>query len=190
MSGAHDVAGKGSLRNATHGANVQAKRKRGRPDTYDQDVADWICDRLAEGEQLDDICKEPDMPPASTVRRWAYAGREPFASDYARARSIGHERMVAEILAIGDADYRLDDGSVDNAAVQQARIMCENRKWLLSKMLPRTFGDKVTAEITGDPDQPLVTRIELVAVRSPAREIIDADVSPAIADRLTDDSKP
>ena len=41
--------------------------------------------------------------------------------------------------------------------------MSDNRKWLLSKMLPRRYGDKV--EISGDASAPLLTRIELVAVR-------------------------
>jgi hypothetical protein len=42
--------------------------------------------------------------------------------------------------------------------------MSENRKWLLSKLLPRQFGDKVTQELVGDPERPVVNRIELVAV--------------------------
>jgi len=31
-------------------------------------------------------------------------------------------------------------------------------------MLPRKYGDRLTAEIAGDPNAPLVTRIELVPV--------------------------
>ena len=37
-------------------------------------------------------------------------------------------------------------------------------KWLLSKLLPRQFGDKVTQEIVGDGGSALITRIELVPV--------------------------
>jgi hypothetical protein len=45
--------------------------------------------------------------------------------------------------------------------VRQRRLQVDTRKWILSKM-PRKFGDRI--EIGGDPDAPLVTKIELVAV--------------------------
>jgi hypothetical protein len=48
--------------------------------------------------------------------------------------------------------------------VQQARLRVDTRKWILSRMLPRRFGDRVTTEVTADPNAPLLTRIELVAV--------------------------
>jgi len=63
------------------------------------------------------------------------------------------------------------------------------RKWILSKMLPRRFGDKI--EISSDPDAPALTRIELVAVY-PNQQLepstIDADVWPddgSASDALT-----
>ena len=71
--------------------------------------------------------------------------------------------MAEEIIQIGDSDI-LINGLPDNALVQRNRLMCDNRKWLLSKLLPRQFGDKVTQELTGDPDRPLVTMIQLVPV--------------------------
>jgi hypothetical protein len=136
--------------------------KRGRPTVYNQKIADRICGMLAEGEQLDVICSDPGMPPASTVRRWACEGREPFSSSYARARSIGYERLVSELLSITDADCTGPDGRADNALVQKQRLQVDTRRWLLSKLLPRQFGDRV--EITGqDGSQPIV-RIELVPV--------------------------
>jgi hypothetical protein len=164
-------------------ANVQAKRKRGRQTVYTDEIGEEILDRLAEGESLESICDDPYMPNATTVLKWAHdtegkrSGAPAFSQDYARARTLGYWRMADEIISIGDEAMTLPDGSVDNAAVQRARIRCENRKWMLSKMLPKQFGDKVTAEITGDPDAPLVTRIELVGV--PAKRLeaptIEAD---------------
>ena len=44
-------------------------------------------------------------------------------------------------------------GRVDNAAVQQRRLQIETRRWVLSKLLPRTYGDKVVAELVGDADR-------------------------------------
>jgi len=69
--------------------------------------------------------------------------------------------MAEELLSI--ADDRSFMGRTDaNAVVAQQRLAVDTRKWLLSKMLPRKFGDKI--EISGDPDAPVVSRIELVAV--------------------------
>jgi hypothetical protein len=92
-----------------------------------------------------------------------------FASDYARAREIGYQKMAEEVIEISDEEVIGPDGYIDNGAVQRARLRAESRKWLLSKMLPKQFGDKVTQEITGDPDAPLVTRIELVPVARSCR---------------------
>jgi hypothetical protein len=153
-------------------------KKRGRPTVYSQRIADQICDRLAEGEQLDVICSDPGMPPASTVRRWACEGREPFSSRYARARSIGYERLAFELLAISDADCTGPDGRADHALVQKQRLQADTRRWLLSKLLPRTYGDKVTQELIGNPDQPIVSRIELVPV-APRPRLTEADAEVA-----------
>ena len=65
-------------------------------------------------------------------------------------------------------DYTGPDGHADNALVQQARLRVDARKWLM----PKKYGDKVTQEITTDPDAPPLTRIELVAVY-PSRRLED-----------------
>jgi len=77
---------------------------------------------------------------------------------------MGYERLAEDLLIIGDDPCLGLDGGVDHAAVQRARLMCDNRKWLLSKMLPKQFGDKVTQEITGEDGGAVISRIELVAV--------------------------
>jgi hypothetical protein len=81
--------------------------------------------------------------------------------------------MADELVEISDADCTVD-GKPDNALVQQARLRVDTRKWILSKMLPKRYGDRVTTEVTGDPNAPLLTRIELVAV-SPKRSSSPAE---------------
>ena len=70
--------------------------------------------------------------------------------------------MADELVELADSDCTGPDGKPDNALVQQRRLQVDTRKWVLSKMLPRKFGDRL--EIGGDPDAPVVTRIELVPV--------------------------
>ena len=151
--------------------------RNGSQPVYTEELAEEICDRLASGEPLLEICRSPGMPPEKTVRMWArqktephVRGAEPFASKYTRARSIGYEVLADQILTIGDASI-YHNGDPDNALVQHARLMSENRKWLLSKMLPKQFGDKVTQEITGEDGGALITRIELVPIAPRHRQI-------------------
>jgi hypothetical protein len=144
---------KGAIRGGRNGSQT----------VYSERLADEILDRLSDGESLDAICSSPGMPAPSAVRKWARKDPAGFGAEYGRARSNGHELMAEEIIEIGDSDI-LVNGLPDNALVQRNRLMCDNRKWLLSKLLPRQFGDKVTQELTGDPDRPLVTMIQLVPV--------------------------
>jgi hypothetical protein len=171
---------------------MSSKRPRGGLTKYTEAIAEEICDRLAAGESLASICRDPHMPNETKVRIWAMNDQADkqgtgagFRARFNAAREMGYERMADEVIAIGDADYRMPDGLVDNAAVQQARLRSDNRKWMLSKMLPKRFGDRVTAEVVGDASAPLLTRIELVAV--PPRVMVA--VPPRVIDVTSDGSR-
>jgi hypothetical protein len=153
--------------------------------TYSDKIAEVICDRLATGESLSSICQDADMPTEKAVRVWLETRPETFLPKYTRAREIGYDKVAEQVIAIGDQDFTGPDGWVDNGAVQAARLASENRKWFLSKLMPKKYGDKVTQEITGQDGQQLVTRIELIPVE-PRRQTspeIDADGSPEEAQR-------
>ena len=144
--------------------------------TFTQKVADAICAELAEGKSLRKICEQADMPPESTVRLWAMDDAEGFAAQYARARSIGYERLADEILTISDDGlndtYTDENGNVrtDQDVIGRSMLRVDSRKWMLAKMLPKVYGDKVTHQ--GDDDKPIrmVTRIELVAMRADSED--------------------
>ena len=52
-------------------------RRRGRPPLYAaQPVFDRICARIAKGESLAAICRDPSMPGESTVYRWLKSSHE------------------------------------------------------------------------------------------------------------------
>lgn len=49
-----------------------------------------------------------------------------------------------------------DEGWVANGEnVHRSRLRVDTRKWLLSKMLPKKFGDKIEQQITGKGGAPL-----------------------------------
>src|SRR3954471_21690763 len=75
---------------------------RGPPSIYSPEVADRILDELMDGRLLIDICRDPDLPAARTVREWARVDREGFAARYDRAREIGFHAIGEQMLAIAD----------------------------------------------------------------------------------------
>lgn len=126
-----------------------SEEKRRRPSSYTKKLGQRICDLLAEGKTLNSICKNDKFPSERTVRRWASDDKHPFAPNYARAREVGYLRMADEILEISDDgsnDTRLDDEGneiVNHDVIQRSRLRVETRKWLLSKALPKIYGEKI-----------------------------------------------
>jgi len=112
---------------------------------YSSELATEILARLEAGESLRSICKDVHMPSESTVRRWAGEDVEGFQESYARARDMGLDAMTDRLLEIAD-DANQDN---DQIAVQRSRLMVDTRKWILSKLAPKRYGDRLLQEISG-----------------------------------------
>lgn len=133
----------------------------GRPSDYTPDVAGAICDRMADGESLVSICREDAMPDRRTVYRWLDAHEE-FRHKYARAVELRVEHWGDEILDIVDEsgfDATVVDGRavIDGEAIGRARLRMDARKWLMSKLLPKKYGD-LTRLTGGDGEGPVLTK--------------------------------
>ena len=88
-----------------------------------------------------------------------------LAVEYARAREDLIERMAQEILELSDADVGMQpDGKKDWAAVQKHRLQVDSRKWLLSKLAPKRYGDKITH--AGDEENPVKADISIRFVKA------------------------
>jgi len=141
----------------------------GRTSIYTQKLADEICKRIAEGESLRSICRDEKMPNERTVRSWALDTTSPFFPQYARAREIAYHSMADELLEIADDgtnDWmeRNGDEVQNGEAMARSRLRVDTRKWMLSKMLPKIYGEKIVH--AGDDESPIkhAGRIELVIV--------------------------
>jgi hypothetical protein len=122
--------------------------------SYDQATADEICRRLAEGESLRSICRDPEMPAHSTVLDWALADTN-FADQYARAREKGDEAEFEQLTELADASpERGPDGKVDGGWVAWQKNRIDTRKWSLARKRPKKYGDKL--ELAGDAKNPLM----------------------------------
>jgi hypothetical protein len=111
------------------------------------------------------------MPDEKAVRKWLTKDAAHLGPQYALAREMGFDSIAEEVIEISDTPCLGPDGYVDNGAVQRARLMADSRRWFLSKAMPRKYGDKVTQELVGNPDAPIVTRIELVPVAPITRRL-------------------
>lgn len=129
----------------------------GRPSTYDADTARVICERLSKGETLRAICRDEHMPPPSTVRLWALDDQGPgFAAQYAQARDLGLDAMADELLDISDDasgdEADTPDGSrrMDSEFAARSKLRVDTRKWFLSKLAPKRYGDRLDVAVSGD----------------------------------------
>lgn len=121
------------------------KPQGGRPSSYRLATALMICDRLTERDPetnrlraLREICLDEDMPSERTVYNWL-AEQPEFLRHYTRARDAVAEMVANDIVSISDEE--LDP--------QRARVRIDARKWWVSKVAPKKYGDKVEHEHTG-----------------------------------------
>lgn len=129
-----------------------------RPSNYSQEVADTICSLIAEGQSLRSICSSDDMPDKSTVFRWL-AQHAAFRDQYTHSRAMQADAMAEDILDIADDgtnDYITKsnaDGStyeaVNSEHIQRSRLRVDARKWLMSKMAPKKYGEKLDLNVEG-----------------------------------------
>ena len=122
--------------------------------SYSESVRLEICERIAKGESMVSICASEGMPVTSVVYNWLTVDKE-FSDRYARAREQQAEHYLDEIIAISD-DVSLDeiiDGEgnprTNHEAIQRSRLKVDTRKWAMSKLAPKKYGDKITQEVTG-----------------------------------------
>lgn len=90
----------------------------------------------------------------SVVLDWKERHAE-FGEQYARARQIGYQLLADEILEISDDGandtYVDEDGQLrtDQDVIARSKLRVDSRKWMLSKMLPKVYGEKLQTEHSG-----------------------------------------
>lgn len=137
----------------------------GRPSTYSAEVADAICELIADGKSLRTICSAEDMPCKASIFKWLVEHKE-FSDQYARARETQADTLADEILDISDDGandtYETESGTATNHdVIARSRLRVDARKWYASKLAPKKYGEKVQQEITGKDGAPLITGIEV-----------------------------
>lgn len=136
----------------------------GRPSKYDEKIANEICSIISNTTLgLAAICKAEHMPNRSTIYEWI-AKHPEFSNNYARAKELQMELMAEEIIDIADenANDTLTinkngrDIDVPNMEyMRRSQIRIDARKWLMSKLMPKKFGDRLDLNHGGQTDNPV-----------------------------------
>lgn len=145
---------------------VVEKCPMGRPSSYSLELGDEIVRRIALGELLDQIAKEPGMPSRRTIYSWRLKHPE-FADLFRIAQECRAEQMLDEVVRLADEIMETDSAVKVNAA----RLKADSLKWAASKLAPKRFGDKL--ELTSSDE--LAERISRARERVTKR----GDTSPA-----------
>ena len=137
----------------------QEPKSAGRPSSFTQEIADAMLARLSVGESLRSICEEDGFPSKVTVLHWLSANIE-FRTQYSHAKELAAEAIAEELFEISD-DGRNDwmqrlafKGALPSwepcgEHINRSRLRVDTRKWYLSKIMPKKYGDKVQQEVSG-----------------------------------------
>lgn len=115
-------------------------------DIWNSVIADMIS-----GKSLRSILADETMPSYATFYDWM-SEDEVRLKQYARAASIRADIIFDEIKDISDStdddEITLDDGKVvtNHHVINRDRLRVDSRKWMLSKMNPKKYGDKIEVD--------------------------------------------
>jgi len=105
------------------------------------------------------------MPALGTVMRWL-AKHPEFREQYRAAREAQSEVHQEELLEISDNctddvqilmgnEEQTEIGRINHSAIARAKLQIDTRRWIMSKMQPKKYGDKIQQEHTGPDGKPL-----------------------------------
>lgn len=121
-----------------------------------------ILEMMQSGKSLRTSCDAHNVS-SGAFMAWVSEDRN-LAEQYKAAREAMIDKIADDTVALADAEpERGPDGKVDSGWVSNQRLKIDTRKWLLSKLAPKKYGDKI--EVSGDAANPLkIERIERVVV--------------------------
>ena len=132
----------------------------GRDSDYTPEMGLLVCDLIGNGKSLREVAKMDGMPSSQTILRWV-ASFPVFREQYTKAREELLEHWADDILEISDngtndyvATHDPDNPGyrLNGEHYQRSRLRVDSRKWLLSKLAPRKYGDTQTLKVAGSLD--------------------------------------
>ena len=137
---------------------------------------DWIIVEIESGKSLISSLKTNGMPSPTTFYKWLdeiddKGNRTIEAKEkmerYARACEVRELLLFDDILKIADKqDKDIDEVEgiivINHNVINRSRLQIDARKWILSKMNPKKYGDKTDITTNGkDIEMPIFKGINL-----------------------------
>ena len=113
----------------------------------------------------------------------AVAASPALAEQYDRARATMIERLADEVMELADAPVaKLDNGATDPGLVRHRQLQVDTRKWFLSKLAPKIYGDRLDVSVSD-------TRISISgALQAAQARLVDVvDVTPRLSASIVQD---
>jgi hypothetical protein len=136
--------------------SIQPKIKNaaGRPSKYTKELGEAICRKVAcSPDGLKKLCKSIEwFPHHDTIMEWRFVHQE-FSDQYKKAKIQQADVLAEDIVDIAD-DSTWDEIETEHGIkmnseyVARSRLRVETRKWHLSKLLPKVYGERVQTENT------------------------------------------
>lgn len=144
----------------------------GRPALFPAEHMVWqnILQGISEGKSLSSTLRSEGMPSYSLARQMIKNNAE-FRAAYEKAVEDRADRLAEEIIELSDKELPDGlEGPMASAWVQQKRLQVEARKWVASKLKPKTYGDRIDVSVTD-------TRISVMDALNEARQRVIKDES-------------
>jgi len=111
-----------------------------------------ICSRIEMGEALRNVLKGENMPSPATFYLWLDSD-EIKLKQYARATELRAEAIFEDMLDIADETSNdtifSETGEKPNSEwINRSRLRVDTRKWIVSKLNPKKYGDKLDLDHT------------------------------------------
>jgi len=118
------------------------------------EIFDDILHEIEQGNSLISILRRKEFPSTATFYQWLEAD-EDKAKRYVRACEIRADVIFEDIIDI--ADHSDEDHTPFTGAnvVQRDRFKIDARKWIVAKLHPKKYSDRVYQDITTHQEQPL-----------------------------------
>ena len=124
---------------------------------YRADVADYVCEQMALGRTLLDVCREkrkadPSWPSEGAIRMWYIRDEQGFREVYVRAREAQTEAWSDQVIDLSDTPVQAERvthkaaGGTERVIgdnVERSKLMVQSRQWLMPRLNPAAFGDRM-----------------------------------------------
>lgn len=136
------------MKKSTTRKQTAEKKEPGRPSKYSVALADRICDHIRCGCSLRKAAEKEGVS-APTVMNWVHENRT-FSEQYARACEERLAALEDKLLDLCEKGHEVAPRfEIGGTMLQAVKLEIDTLKWMLSKLMPKKYGDRKAVELTG-----------------------------------------